>query len=187
MRKNFGSKPWAYPQPVFILAAYDENGEFNCMNAAWGGISDVNQIALCISPGHKTTKNLLKTKAFTVSMGTEATVAACDYVGTASGNRVKNKMETAGFSAIKSDYVNAPIINELPMTVECRLISYNPNSCILLGEIVNVSADESVIGPDGNISCELLKPLVLDACTGEYRKTGEAVGKVGQAGKVLIK
>ena len=97
MRKNFGAKPYLYPQPVLIIAAYDENGAANAMNAAWGGISEFNEISICLSPGHKTVKNILIQKAFTVSMATAAFVDACDYVGIVSGNAVADKMEKAGF------------------------------------------------------------------------------------------
>ena len=95
MRKNFGAKPWTYPQPVFILAAYGEDGTPNAMNAAWGGISDDKELSMCISTGHKTTANILARKAFTVSMATAEQAVACDYVGIESGNKVADKV---GFS-----------------------------------------------------------------------------------------
>ena len=128
MRKNFGSKTWLYPMPVFIVAAYDENGVPNAMNAAWGGIYTDNEVGICLSEGHKTTQNILATKAFTVSMGTAEFVTACDYVGIVSGNKEPDKLQKAGFHTQKSIYVNAPIIEELPMTLECELLSYDPES-----------------------------------------------------------
>lgn len=85
-RKNFGAKPLTYPQPVFIIATYDENGNADAMNAAWGGISEGDELSLCLSAGHKTVKNLLKTGAFTVSMADAKYVAECDYVGIVSAN-----------------------------------------------------------------------------------------------------
>lgn len=97
MRKNFGAKPWLYPQPVFIIASYGEDGTPDAINAAWGGLSESNEISMCLSPGHKTVKNILKRGAFTVSMATAAYVAACDYVGLVSGNDVPDKLEKAGF------------------------------------------------------------------------------------------
>ena len=145
MRRNFGAKPVCYPQPVFILAAYGADGTPNAMNAAWGGISEENEISLCISAGHKTTENILASKAFTVSMVTADTVAACDYVGIASGNETPDKMEKAGFHTTKAEFVDAPLIDELPMALECRLKSYDPETCRLVGEIVNVCADEKVL------------------------------------------
>ena len=132
MRKNFGVKPWTYPQPVFILAAYDEHGVPNAMNAAWGGISEENEISLCISAEHKTTENILARKAFTISMADAAHVTACDYVGIVSGNDVPDKVARAGFHTSKAAYVDAPLIDELPIAVECRLVSYDPETCRLV-------------------------------------------------------
>ena len=151
MRKNFGAKPWTYPQPVFILASYGEDGVPDAMNAAWGGISEDDQLSLCISAGHKTTANILARKAFTVSMATADQLAACDYVGIVSGNTAADKLARTGWHTTRSEFVDAPLIQELPMAVECRLISYDPDSCRLVGQIVNVSADESVLGEDGKI------------------------------------
>lgn len=185
MRKNYGVKPWTYPQPVFILAAYDENGKPNAMNAAWGGISEENQIAICISAGHKTTANILASGAFTVSMATADTVVACDYVGIASGNDDEAKMEKAGFSCVSSEFVNAPIINELPMAVECKLVSYNSDTCILLGEIVNVSADESILDESGKIDPDKLRPITFDPVHNTYRVIGEKVGNAFKDGLQL--
>ena len=118
MRKNFGAKPWTYPQPVFILAAYGEDGTPNAMNAAWGGISEDKELSMCISAGHKTTANILSRKAFTVSMATAEQAVACDYVGIESGNKVADKVAKAGWHTTKSEFVDAPLIDELPMAVK---------------------------------------------------------------------
>lgn len=185
MRKNFGAKPWTYPQPVFILAAYGEDGTPNAMNAAWGGISDDREISLCISAGHKTTADILARKAFTVSMATAAQVVPCDYVGIASGNNVPNKLEKAGWHTTKSEYVDAPLIDELPMAVECRLVSYDPESCRLVGEIINVSADESVLDAQGKIDPDKLEPITFDPIHNTYRKLGEKVGNAFRDGAAL--
>ncbi|MBR5301519.1 MAG: flavin reductase family protein [Clostridia bacterium] len=176
MRKNFGAKPYCYPQPVFILAAYDENGVPCAMNAAWGGISEESEISLCISPEHKTTKNILVRSAFTVSMATAAQVAACDYVGIVSGNDVPDKFARAGFHAAKAEHVDAPMIEELPMALECRLIAYDPHSCRLVGEIVNVCADESVLDEKGQIDVRKLDPITFDPVSMGYLRLGERVG-----------
>ena len=176
MRKNFGAKPYCYPQPVFILAAYDEAGKPNAMNAAWGGISEEAEISLCISANHKTTLNLLARKAFTVSMATAGQVVACDYVGIASGNEVADKFDKACWHATKSEFVDAPLIDELPMALECRLISYDEETCRLVGQIVNVSADESVLTPDGSIDVAKLDPIVFDPVNAAYLRLGDKVG-----------
>lgn len=184
MRKNFGAKPILYPQPVFIIASYDENGAADAMNAAWGGISESNELSMCLSAGHKTVKNILARKAFTVSMATADTVVACDYVGLVSGNNVKNKLEKAGFHAVKSEFVDAPIIEELPMAVECKLISYDPESCRMVGEIINVCADERIL-TEGNIDPMKLQPITYDGMNHAYYVLGEKVGNAFKDGAAL--
>lgn len=177
MRKNFGAKPDLYPQPVFIVAAYDENGVPNAMNAAWGGITEETEITICLSAGHKTTKNIIESGAFTVSMATADYVCECDYLGVVSGNKVNNKLDICGFHTEKSEFVNAPIIKELPMAVECKLISYDENTCRLLGEIINVSADESVLNSDGKVDPSKLKPITFDPMNNAYIVLGDKVGE----------
>ncbi len=185
MRKNFGAKPWTYPQPVFILATYDENGIPDAMNAAWGGISDDKELTMCISASHKTTANILARKAFTVSMATAEQVVACDYVGIESGKRVPDKLEKTGWHLTRSEFVDAPLVEELPMAVECRLVSYDLESCRLVGEIVNVSADESVLAADGKIDPDKLQPITFDPIHNVYRTLGQAVGHAFQDGAKL--
>ncbi len=184
MRKNFGPKTWMYPLPVLIVGTYDENGNPNAMNAAWGGIYDTNQVMLCLSEGHKTYKNINAKGAFTVSMATADHVVACDYVGIESGNKLENKFEKAGFTATKSEFVDAPIINELPMTIECKLQGETTEG-ILIGQIVNISADESILDAEGKISPELLKPITYDSVHHVYRTLGEIVGNAFQDGNAL--
>lgn len=185
MRKNFGAKPYTYPQPVLIIASYDENGTPDAMNAAWGGISDDTQISMCLSAGHKTVKNILKRKAFTVSMADAAHVAACDYVGIISANDVPDKLEKAGFHTTRSEFVDAPLIDELPMTLECRLVSYDEESCRMVGEIVNVSAEESVLDENGKIDPQKLQPITFDPVNNAYLKLGEKVGNAFRDGLAL--
>ena len=185
MRKSFGAKPLIYPQPVLIIASYDENGVPDAMNAAWGGISEENEISMCLSAEHKTVKNILARKAFTVSMADADHVAACDYVGIASGNDTPNKLEKAGFHVTRSELVDAPIIDELPMVVECKLISYDPESCRMVGEIVNVSADESVLNEKGKVDPAKLKPITFDPMNNAYLVLGEKVGNAFRDGLAL--
>lgn len=185
MRKNFGAKPWTYPQPVFIIATYGEDGTPDAMNAAWGGISDDTQISMCLSAGHKTVQNILARKAFTVSMADAAHVKECDYVGIVSANDVPNKLEKAGFHTVQAEFVDAPMIEELPMTVECKLVSYDPKSCRLVGDIVNVSAEERVLDEKGRIDPAQLEPIVFDPVNHAYLKLGEKVGDAFQEGMQL--
>ncbi len=185
MRKSFGAKPYTYPQPVLIITSYDENGVPDAMNAAWGGISDDTQISMCLSAGHKTVKNILKRKAFTISMADAAHAVECDYVGIVSANDVPDKLQKAGLHTTKSELVDAPIIDELPMCLECKLISYDEESCRMVGEIVNVSADEKVLDENGKIDPAKLQPITFDPVNNAYLKLGEKVGNAFKDGLKL--
>lgn len=185
MRKNFGAKSYLYPQPVFIIASYDEGGVANAMNAAWGGLSNSSEISMCLSAGHKTMSNILARGAFTVSMATAAHVVACDYVGVVSGNDVPDKLEKAGWHTTKSAFVDAPLIDELPMALECKLISYDAQSGRLVGEIINVSADESILDENGKIDPAKLEPITFDAANNAYLKLGNKVGNAFKDGMQL--
>jgi Conserved protein/domain typically associated with flavoprotein oxygenases, DIM6/NTAB family len=185
MRKNFGAKPITYPQPVYIIASYDKDGTPDAMNAAWGGISEENEISICVSAEHKTMKNILVSGAFTVSMADEAHMAACDYVGIVSGNNVPDKFTKAGFHAIKSAFVNAPLIDELPVALECKLISYDDATCRLVGEIVNVCAEERVLNAEGKIDPEKLQPIIFDPMNHTYLAVGQKVGNAFKDGLKL--
>lgn len=180
-RVNFGVKPFVYPMPVLIVGTYDENGVPNAMNAAWGCITDMNEITISMSK-HKTTDNLAKIGAFTVSFATEDTVIACDYVGVESADKVPDKFARAGFHATKSEYVNAPLIDELPMALECRVKSYEDE--ILIGEIVNVNADESIL-TNGQVDPGKLKPITYDPVNHAYIGLGKKVGNAFSDGLKL--
>lgn len=171
-RVSMGAKPLLFPMPVLIVGTYDENGVPNAMNAAWGITTDFKEITISMSE-HKTTANLAKTGAFTVSIGTEDTVVSCDYVGVVSANKEPNKFEKAGFHATKSDKVNAPLIDELPMALECNVKSFENG--ILIGEIVDVKADESIL-TDGKIDPKKLRPISYDPSNNAYLALGDKVG-----------
>jgi len=185
MRKNFGAKAMCYPMPVFIIGTYNADGTPNAMNAAWGGISEETEITICVDDSHKTAENLLARKAFTVSMATAAQMVACDYVGIVSGNKEPEKFAKAGFHATKSESVDAPHIDELPMALECEVISYDPETCRLVGRIVNVCADESVLGDNGKVDVQKLQPITYDPVNHQYLVLGESVGRAFQAGTAL--
>ena len=185
MRKNIGAKAILYPMPVLIIGTYDENGKPNAMNAAWGGISEETQISICVDDGHKTAKNVVKTGAFTVSIADAENVVACDYVGIVSGNKEPNKIEKAGWHTTKSEFVNAPLFDELPMALECKLISYDEETCRLVGEIVNVCADERILDENGKIDLNKFSPITYDPMHHTYRRIGDVVGKAfSDGGKV---
>ena len=178
MRKNFGPKTMCYPMPVYIIATYNADGTPTAMNAAWGGISEEKEISICIDSAHKTAENLVARKAFTVSMATAAQLVACDYVGIVSGNKEPDKFTKAGFHAVKSEFVDAPLIEELPMALECEVLSYDEETCRLVGRIVNVCADESVLDDKGNVDVAKLQPITYDPMSHHYLVLG---GKAGQA------
>ena len=161
--------------PVLIIATYDENGKANAMNAAWGGIHDTNQIGICVDGSHKTADNLILKKAFTVSIGDADHVKACDYVGMVSGKKEPDKLKKAGFTVTKSDVVDAPIINELPMCLECEVVSYDPETGALVGNILNVSCDEECTS-FGKIDPSKMKPITYDSVNHKYITLGKIAG-----------
>ena len=185
MRKNFGVKPYLYPMPVLIIGSYDADGVANAMNAAWGGISEVNQISICVDDTHKTADNIAAHGAFTVSIGTAAQMAACDFVGLVTGHEMPDKLHRTGWTIVKSEFVDAPLFAELPMTLECKLISYKKETCTLIGEIVNVSIDESVLDEKGDVDVQKLNPLVYDPVNSVYYKLGEKAGNAFHEGEKL--
>ena len=185
MRKNFGVKPYLYPMPVLIIGSYDADGVANAMNAAWGGISEVNQISICVDDTHKTADNITARGAFTVSVGTAAQMAACDFVGLVTGHEMPDKLHRTGWTVVKSEFVDAPLFAELPMTLECKLISYTKETCTLIGEIVNVSIDDSVLDEKGDVDVQKLNPLVYDPVNSVYYKLGEKAGNAFHEGEKL--
>ena len=184
MKKDFGAKTILYPMPVLMIATYNEDGTADVMNAAWGGISDMSQISICLSESHKTVKNIKRTGAFTVSVADADHVAECDYLGIVSANSEPKKVEKAGFTVTKSKFVDAPVVNELKMALECRLVSRNDETGITVGEIVNVSADEDVL-TDGKIDPAKLRPITFDPVNAAYLELGAKVGNAFNDGKKI--
>lgn len=187
MKKDLGVISAVYPMPVLMVAAYDENGKVNVMNAAWGQIAASDKIALFISEGHKTTKNIRKTKAFTVALADKAHVKEADFFGIATGNKMEDKFERSGLHAVKSAHVNAPVIEEFPVTMECELDDIVEGSIhAVVGKIVNVVADESVLAENGKVDPAKLNALMFDQFQNGYYVTGEKVGQAWNAGKELM-
>ena len=185
MRKNFGQKTWLYPMPVLIVGTYDENGTPNAMNAAWGGIYDTNLVMVCLADDHKTTENIKKTSSFTISFATSGTVIPCDYVGIVSANDVPNKLEKTGWHVTKSEFVDAPVFEELPMILECKMLSYDKKTEILTAQIVNICVDESILNEKGKIDLDKFQPIAYDSANHDYRVIGEKVGNAFKDGKLL--
>ncbi len=183
MRKNFGTKSWFYPLPVLIVGTYNEDGTADAMNAAWGGLYDADKVILCLSAGHRTTKNIQARGAFTVSFADAAHVVPSDYVDMVSANSEPQKIAKSGFHTVKSGFVDAPLIDELPVALECQLLKVNEDGNII-GRIVNVSADESVL-TDGSIDLAKFRPLSFEPVHNRYHVLGEAVGHAFQDGAAL--
>lgn len=187
MRKDFGVKDWVVPQSVLMIATYDENGKVNVMNAAWGGICDSDKIALNLSH-HKTTENMFRTRAFTISMATKKTVVESDYFGIVSGNKVPDKFLKSGFHAHKSANINAPVIDEYPLTFECALdeVQDVEGDYRVIGRIVNVTIDESVL-TDGKLDLNKLQPVIYNSADHSYYVIGEKVAPAFSIGLSLTK
>jgi flavin reductase (DIM6/NTAB) family NADH-FMN oxidoreductase RutF len=180
-RKNFGPAHalMTTPQPCVMIATWDKDHTPDVMMAAWAGQYDHNQIVVSMSK-HKTTENIELTGAFTVSFADVRTVAESDYLGIASGAKVPDKVAKVGFTVSPSPNVDAPIIDQYPLTLECRVVSWKDG--ILVGEVVNMSADECIL-TDGKVDLGKLQPIVFDAAALTYRALGEVVGQAWGSGK----
>ena len=170
--------------PVLIIGTYDANGTPNAMNAAWGGQIGMTQISVSLSSSHKTTENIRLNKEFTVAYATARQIAACDYVGITSGNKVENKLEKCGFTVTKSDKVNAPVIDQLPVTVECKVIDIQEEfgETRVVAEVVGLKADESVL-TDGKVDYSKAGLVIYDTVSKTYRAVGESVAAARSVGK----
>ena len=189
MKKDLGVVEAVYPMPVLMVAAYDKDGKVNVMNVAWGQIADEDKIILFIGEGKRTWLNILESKAFTVALADEAHIEAADFFGIASGNKIDDKFERTGYHAVKSDKVNAPIIEEFPVVMECELLEHLKDEYVsaIVGKIVNVKAEESVLTEKGKVDVTKLRALMFDQFRSGYYVTGEKVGQAWNAGKDLIK
>ena len=185
MKVDFGKKTFLYPMPVLIIGTYDKDGVPDAMNAAWGGIYNTNQICICLDKSHKTVANVKESKAFTVSVADSEHVVECDYVGIVSANDVPDKIKKSGLTAVKSKVVNAPVFEELKMVLECEMVSYDEKTEQLVGNIINVAADDSVL-TDGKIDPSKLKPITYDPVNHKYLTLGEIAGTAFSDGKSLI-
>ena len=185
MKQNI-EKAFLTPYPVFIVASYDEKGEPNAMNAAWGGQCGDKQVSIWMSH-HRTTDNIEKTKAFTISFATVEQAAECDYVGIVSQDKVPNKMIKCGWTVTKSDKVNAPIIDQLPVAIECKLveIQHEFGDLRVIGEIVGMKADDSVL-TDGKVDLSKLNPIMFDGAALCYRSIGDSIGGAWNIGKKFM-
>lgn len=189
MKKDLGVKPYLFPMPVLMIATYGENDKVDVMNMAWGGICDNNKVALNITESHKTSKNIKERGAFTISIADIDHLEESDFFGTASGNTMEDKFERTGMTAVKSSRVDAPIIEEYPITLECKVIKIQNDELgfRVIGEIVNVIADEKVLDEKGNVDPTKLNAFVFDQFKNGYYKIGEKVGDAWKSGQKFMK
>ncbi len=188
MRKKLNLTEGIFPMPVLMIATYNEDGSVNVMNAAWGTMQERGNVALNLTESHKTVQNIKARGAFTVSIADAAHVVEADYFGVVSGNREPRKFENSGLTAQKSDLVDAPIINEFPLCLECEFIEYQNNAygVGVIGKVVNVTADESVMAGD-KVDMSLVNAIAFDPYTHGYYRVSERVGEAFKDGLKLKK
>ena len=189
MLKDLGVKPYAFPMPVLLIATYGEDGKVDVMNMAWGGICAENMVALNIDEDHKTSENIKKRGAFTLSVADVPHLKEADFFGIATGNKMADKFERSGLHAVKSAHVDAPVVEEFPLTLECKVAEcqHTAYGFRVLGEIVNVLADEKVLDEKGKVVPEKLNAFVFDPFRSGYYAVGEKVGQAWQSGADLMK
>ena len=186
MRKNIKTTEAIFPMPVLMIATYNEDGSVDVMNAAWGTMLERNLVILNLTETHKTVKNIKSRKGFTVSIADAKHVVEADYFGVVSGNVEPNKFEKSGLSSIKSENVDAPIIKEFPLCMECEFIEYQDDEygCGVIGKVVNVTADESVMNGD-KVDIEKVNAIAFDPYTHGYYRVTERVGQAFKDGLKL--
>lgn len=187
--KDFGVKPYLFPMPVYMIGTYNEDGTVDSMPMAWGGICAENMVALNLEDEHKTVANLRAKGAFTLSVPGIDTLAESDYMGIASAGKVADKFERTGLHAVKSERMDAPIITEYPLTLECKVLEMQeqPYGLRVLGEIVNVLANEAVLDELGRIDCGKLNTFLFDQMRNDYYAVGDICGKAWHSGAPLLK
>ena len=188
MRKQVNVTEGIFPMPVLMVATYNEDGSVDVMNAAWGTMLERDVVVLNLSETHKTVQNIKARGAFTVSIADAAHVVEADYFGVVSGNRVSDKLGQAGLTATKAETVDAPVINEFPLCLECKFIEYQSNEygCGVIGKVIKVTADESVLRDD-KLDMSLVNAIAFDPYTHGYYKVTERVGEAFKDGLQLKK
>ena len=186
MRRKLSITEGIFPMPVLMVATYNEDGSVNVMNAAWGTMQERDTVALNLTETHKTVKNIKARGAFTVSIADAAHVVEADYFGVESGNKVPDKFKNSGLTATKSEIVDAPVINEFPLCLECEFIEYQDGKygCGVIGKVVNVTADEKVMDGD-QVDLSLVNAIAFDPYTHGYYKVAERVGEAFKDGLQL--
>jgi len=188
MRTKLKQTEGIFPMPVLMIATYNEDGTVNVMNAAWGTMQERNYVALNLTESHKTVKNIKARKAFTVSIADADHVTEAAFFGVDSGNKNPDKLGCTGLTASKAECVDAPVINEFPLCLECEFIEYQDNEygCGVIGKVVNVTADEKVM-VDGKVDMSKVNAIAFDPYTHGYYRVAERVGEAFKDGLKLRK
>jgi len=186
MRTKLNITEGIFPMPVLMIATYNEDGSVNVMNAAWGTMQERNYVALNLTETHKTVKNLKERGAFTVSIADAAHYVEADFFGVVSGDQVPDKFAKSGLTASKAESVDAPVINEFPLCLECEFVEYQHNEYGLgvIGKVVSVTADEKVM-VNGKLDMSLVNAIAFDPYTHGYYKVTERVGDAFKDGLKL--
>lgn len=189
MKKDFGAKPYLFPMPTYMIGTYNEDDTVDVMMMAWGGICAEDMVALNLEEDHKTVANLKARGAFTLAVPGVDTIKQSDYLGTASGNKFPDKFAVSGLHAEKSSRVDAPIITEYPLTLECKVVQMEeePYGLRVLGKIVNVLADEEVLDEKGRIDAGKLNAFLFDQMRHGYYAVGEKIGQAWNIGAEYLK
>lgn len=189
MKKSFGVQPYLFPMPTYMIGTYNEDDTVDLMMMAWGGICDTDMVALNLAADHKTVANLKARKAFTLAIPGVDTLKESDFLGIASANKMPDKFARTGLHAVKSDKVDAPVIEEYPVTLECTVERFEdePYGLRVLGRIVNVLADEKTLDEKGKIDAGKINAFVFDQMRNGYYAIGEKVGQAWNAGAGLMK
>lgn len=189
MKKSLGNGANLFPMPVLMIATYNDDGTVDVMNMAWGGICDDHKVALNLAPDHRTSANIKQRKAFTISVADAAHIVESDYLGIASGNDVKDKFQVCGLTAVKSEKVDAPVVTEYPITLECEVVDMqeDPGLLHVVGEIKDTLVDESILNEKGRVDVRKLDALIFSTFDHTYYRVGEAVGGAFKAGVPLLK
>lgn len=182
MRKNIKTTEGIFPMPVLMVATYNEDGGVDVMNAAWGTMFERDQVVLNLTETHKTVKNIKERKAFTVSIADSKHVVEADYFGVVSANNTPNKFENSKLTATKSENIDAPIINEFPICMECEFIEYG--DCGVIGKVINTSVDVNAMNGD-KVDIEKVSAIAFDPYTHGYYIVTKRVGNAFKDGMQL--
>ena len=185
MKKQIKTTEAIFPMPVLLISTFNEDGSVDVMNAAWGTMLDRDMVALNLTETHKTVENIKARKGFVVHIADAKHVVEADYFGVVSGSKESEKFAKSGMTYTKSELVDAPIINELPIAMECEFIEYQSDDTGLgvIGKVLRTSVEEANM-KDGKVDIDSIEAIAFDPYTHGYYKVG---GRVGEAFKDGLK